>query len=122
MDERADEATRVLREAGAAFALIIGSQARGTARPNSDLDVAAFWVGQAPAPWDLQLPAGVDLVVLNDAPLEVAGTAALEGQVLFEADEVARVRWVAMTRKIWLDERPRFERSHAEFLETIRGR
>jgi hypothetical protein len=68
------------------------------------------------------LPSGVDLVILNDAPLELAGTAALEGQVLFEVDEVARVRWVATTRKIWLDERPRFERSHAEFLEAVRGR
>jgi hypothetical protein len=42
--------------------------------------------------------------------------------VLFEADEVARVRWVALTRRIWLDERPRFERAHQEFLEAVRGR
>lgn len=122
MDTRAERAARVLREAGAAFALVIGSHARGTARSDSDLDVAAYWSGNPPAPWDVHLPAGVDLVILNDAPLELAGTAALEGQVLFEADEVARVRWVAMTRKIWLDERPRFERSHDEFVEAMRGR
>jgi hypothetical protein len=45
--------------------------------------------------------------------------------VLFEDDPAARVRWVAQTRKIWLDERPRFERSHREFLEAVaraRGR
>ena len=53
------------------------------------------------------------LVVLNDAPLELAGTIALEGQVLFEADQVARVRWVTMTRRIWLDERRRNGRSRA---------
>ena len=61
-------------------------------------------------------------MVFNDAPLELAGTVALEGQLLFEDDAVARVRWVATTRRIWLDERPRFERAHREFLEAVRGR
>lgn len=117
-----DRTARALRQAGAAFALVFGSRARGTARPDSDLDVAALWTGEPPAPWDVDLPPGVDLVILNDAPLELAGTIALEGQVLFEADEVARVRWVALTRRIWLDERPRFERAHREFLEAVRGR
>lgn len=112
----------VLREAGAAFALVFGSRARGTAGPDSDLDVAALWAGEPPAPWDIDLPPGVDLVILNDAPLELAGTISLEGQLLFEVDQVARVRWVALTRRIWLDERPRFERAHQEFLEAFRGR
>ena len=61
-------------------------------------------------------------MILNEAPLELAGTVALEGLVLFEDDAVARVRWVATTRRIWLDERPRFERAHREFLEAVRGR
>lgn len=122
MDQRAARTADALREAGAAFALVFGSQARGTAGPDSDLDIAAYWTREAPASWDVELPAGVDLVVLNDAPLELAGTIALEGQVLIEPDEVARVRWVARTRRIWLDERPRFERAHREFLEAVRGR
>lgn len=122
MDQRARETADTLRAAGAAFALVFGSRARGSDRPSSDLDVAAFWTGTPPAPWEVALPEGVDLVILNGAPLEMAGTIALEGQVLFEADEVARVRWVALTRRIWLDERPRFERAHQEFLEAVRGR
>jgi hypothetical protein len=122
MEELARQATDALRVAGAAFALVFGSRARGTQRPDSDLDVAAFWTGVPPAPWEVDLPDGVDLVVLNAAPMELAGTIALEGQVLFEDDEVARVRWVAVTRRIWLDERPRFERAHQEFLEAVRGR
>lgn len=122
MEEVAHEVTVALRAAGAAFALVFGSQARGTARPDSDLDVAAFWTGAPPVPWEVGLPDGVDLVILNDAPLELAGTIALEGKVLFEDDDVARVRWVARTRRIWLDERPRFERAHREFLEAARGR
>ena len=112
-----------LREAGAAFALTFGSRARGDERPGSDLDVAAWWPGDSPNPWEVDMPAGVDLVVANTAPLELAGRIALEGIVLFEDDPAARVRWVATTRKIWLDERPRFERAHREFLEAAaRGR
>ncbi|MGB7981734.1 MAG: nucleotidyltransferase domain-containing protein [Candidatus Nanopelagicales bacterium] len=122
MDELGARVTEVLRAAGAAFAMVFGSRARGTAGPTSDLDVAALWSEAPPAPWDLDLPEGVDLVILNDAPLELAGTIALEGVVLFEDDPVARVRWVATTRRIWLDERPRFERAHREFLAAVRGR
>ena len=122
MEERALEVVDALRAAGAAFALVFGSQARGTAREGSDLDVAAFWITAPPAPWEIALPDGVDLVVLNEAPMELAGTIALEGKVLFEDDQVARVRWVAVTRRIWLDERPRFERAHREFMEAVRGR
>ena len=118
-----DAVTAVLREAGASFALVFGSRARGDARPDSDLDVAAWWPGESPAPWKVALPDGVDLVVLGGAPLELAGRIALDGQILFDDDPPARVRWVANTRKIWLDERPRFERAHREFLEAAaRGR
>jgi hypothetical protein len=118
-----DAVTAVLREAGASFALVFGSRARGDARPDSDLDVAAWWPGESPAPWKVSLPDGVDLVVLGGAPLELAGRIALDGQILFDDDPPARVRWVANTRKIWLDERPRFERAHREFLEAAaRGR
>lgn len=112
-----------LRAAGASFALVFGSRARGDARPDSDLDVAAWWPSDAPHPWEVPIPANIDLVVLNGAPLELAGRIALDGQVLFDDDPPARVHWVADTRKIWLDEKPRFERAHRDFLEAAaRGR
>lgn len=119
-----DLVVAALRAAGARFALIFGSHARGEARVDSDLDVAAWWPSVAPQPWEVDLPAGVDLVVLQATlPLELAGRIALEGEVLFDDDPPARVEWVARTRKIWLDERPRFEASHREFLEAAaRGR
>jgi uncharacterized protein len=120
-----DTATVVsqLRKAGASFALVFGSRARGDHHPASDLDVAAWWAIDPPNAWDVQLSPGVDLVLLNAAPLELAGRIALEGEVLFDDDPPARVRWTADTRKIWLDERPRFERAHREFLEaSARGR
>lgn len=110
--------TEILRHHGARFGFVFGSRVRGDARPDSDLDVAAWWPGAAPDSWRVIVPAGVDLVVLNDAPLELAGRIALEGELLFDDDPVAQVRWTATMRKIWLDERPRFEASHRLFLES----
>jgi len=65
------------------------------------------------------MPSGVDLLVLNSAPLEIKGKIALDGVLLFELDRNDRVQWEATTRKIYLDERYRIERSHREFLETL---
>lgn len=107
-----------LRTAGARFAFVFGSRARGDHRSTSDLDVGAWWPAPPPRAWDVDVPDGVDLVVLNGAPLELAGRIALEGVLMFDDDPPARVRWTADTRKIWLDERPRFERAHREFLEA----
>ena len=64
-----DIVTRRLRAVGASFAFLHGSRVEGTARVSSDLDVAAWWEGDPPAPWDVDLPHGVDLLVLNGAPL-----------------------------------------------------
>lgn len=115
-----EEIVRTLREAGARFALLHGSRARGTARPDSDVDVGAWWGREAPASFEVLLPAGVDLLVLDTAPLELRGRVAQHGVLLFDDDPPARVRWVATTRKIYADERPRLERSHREFAESLR--
>jgi len=108
-----------LRAKGALFAYIFGSVARGDHTATSDLDIAALFPEPAPQAFEVTLPAGVDLLVLNSAPLEIKGRIALDGTLLFEDDQVARVRWESTTRKIYLDERYRIERSHREFLETF---
>lgn len=96
-----------LRDAGARFAFLHGSRAEGTARPESDLDVAAWWGSpDPPAPWDVRLPDAVDLTVLDEAPLWLAGRVALDGRLLFDDDPRSRVAWQADTRLHWLDERP----------------
>ncbi len=119
----ADAVVAALREAGAHFALLFGSRARDTAHSGSDIDVAAWWPLDPPNAWDVDVPTGVDLVVLHRIPLELAGRIALEGVVLFDDDPPARVHWVADTRKIWLDERYRFEGAHRDYLEAkARGR
>ena len=109
-----------LRDSGAAFAFLYGSTARGTAQGDSDIDVAAWWASDAPASFDVLLPTRVDLLVLNGAPLELAGRVAVDRGLLFDDDPQARVLWVAQTRKIYFDERPRIERSHREFAESLR--
>jgi uncharacterized protein len=115
-----EEAARTLREAGSVFAFVHGSRAAGSSRPDSDLDLAAWWPADPPQAFEVLSPAGTDLLVLNTAPLELAGRVAVSGQLLFDDDPVMRVNWVAQTRKIYFDERPRIERSHREFAESLR--
>jgi len=116
-----DAATRTLRAHGARFAFVFGSRARGDSHTGSDLDVAAWWPGDAPAPWEVSLPDRVDLLVLNRAPLEMAGRVALEGEILFDDDPPAQVAWTATTRKIWLDERPRWRAANRCYHEAVAG-
>jgi predicted nucleotidyltransferase len=114
----AEEAIGHLRVTGASFAFLHGSTVSGGARPDSDVDVAAWWPVDPPQAFEVDLPAGVDLLVLNAAPLELAGRVALHGRLLFDDDPAARVRWLATTRKIYLDELPRLRRAHADFVES----
>jgi predicted nucleotidyltransferase len=109
------EAVTVLRQAGARFAYLHGSRATGTNHPGADIDIAAYFGDRPPESFDLLLPSGVDLLVLDHAPLELAGRVAVSGRLLFEDDPVARVRWEATTRKVYFDELPRFRRAHREF-------
>ena len=115
-----DAAVAVLVEAGAKIVYLHGSRANGTARADSDIDLAA-WFGVRPAPYahDLDLPGGVDLLVLDRAPLEMAGRVALRGRLLHESDRHERVAWEARTRKIYADELPRITRAHQEFLASV---
>lgn len=124
VDRRTAEAVEALKSRRAVFAYLHGSRAAGTAGPDSDIDIAAYFAGQPPQVFEVLLPAGVDLVVLNGAPVEIAGRVALEGELLFESDPAARVVWEATTRKIYFDELPRLNRAHREFAEAVlrRGR
>ncbi len=103
-----------LAAAGARFALVFGSRAgmngsASAARATSDLDVAAWWDGEPPDAWQVAVPAGVDVLVLNRAPLWLAGRVAMWGRPLYVADEAAdgqRVAWQVDVRLRYLDELP----------------
>ncbi|MDQ1634307.1 MAG: uncharacterized protein QOJ32_1116 [Frankiaceae bacterium] len=118
LDESVEGALGCLRAAGASFAFLHGSVALGTARPDSDVDVAAWWAADPPQTFEVDLPDGVDLLVLNTAPLELAGRVALRGRLIFDDDPAARVRWLATTRKIYADELPRLRLAHADFVRS----
>lgn len=119
-----ERAIAVLREAGARFAYVFGSRVEGNARPDSDLDVAASFGGSPVDPVAIaaRLPGKVDLVLLESAPLELAGRIATRGRVLFDDDPSARVAWESMTRTIWFDEQPRIEQGRRDFAEGARAR
>ena len=112
-----------LRRAGARFGYLHGSRNDGTARENSDVDVAA-WFGRPdpPASWEVDLPGAVDLLVLDSAPLYLAGRVATRGRLLFDDDPPARVRWEADTRTIYLDELPYIEQMTSEYLRALADR
>lgn len=113
-----------LRANGARFAYLFGSREHGGAGESSDLDVAAWWGAEVPDAWTVELPDDVDLLVLDRAPLELAGRVAARGRLLFEDDPPARVEWEAMTRKIWFDEKPRTDEARRVALTAMvdRGR
>jgi len=111
-------ASRLL-SAGARFAYLHGSQVSGTSTARSDVDVAA-WFGRPVDSWAVDLPGGVDLLVLDTAPLELAGRVALHGRLLLDADPPTRVEWEATTRKIYLDELPRRDQARRDFVEARR--
>lgn len=98
-----DSVSAALRAGGAVFAYLHGSRVAGTHRPGSDVDVAA-WFGQPTRPWNVDLPATVDLLVLDDAGLELAGRVAQHGMLILDDDPPTRVAWQAETSKRYLDE------------------
>jgi uncharacterized protein len=119
-----DEVVNALRRAGAVFGFLHGSRAAGVARPDSDVDVAAWW-GRAdrPSPWTVTLPPGTDLLILDDAPLELAGRVAVDGVLLFDDDPPTRVEWQATTRLVYFDEEWRQRWITRTFVEAhARGR
>lgn len=115
-----DALRAALREAGAGFAFLHGSRVWGSARPDSDLDVAAWFPPEARW-WTAEVPFGVDLSSLAALPLAVAGRIALHGVLFLDDDPVARVRWVATTRARYLDEAPRRAAFVADVLAAADG-
>ena len=101
-------------ESSVRFALLFGSRAAGTARPDSDWDVAVFLDPDldAAARWRIRAsliaalaPAvPVDIVILNDAPPLLAHRA-LQGRLLLNRDAVAHSGFFVRTLAEAGDER-----------------
>jgi len=94
----------------------------GTGQSRISISPRTSVTGRQQQSFEVLLTPGVDLLVLDRAPLELAGRVAVGGKLLYDDDPVARVRWEAITRKIYFDELPRITRSHLEFAASVARR
>jgi hypothetical protein len=103
---------------------LFGSTARGTARADSDIDVAVLF--EAPPPRTLSGPrlviegeleralgAPVDLVVLNQAPVDLRTRVLRDGRLLVDRDPSARIAFEVRTRNEAFDLEPVLARYRA---------
>lgn len=99
------------------FAYLFGSVVKGRARAGSDVDVAVHLEGDDPARrFDRQLELEargerglgrpVQVVVLNDAPLELRFNVLSHGLVLAARDDAARRRFYVDTGRRYYDMQP----------------
>jgi predicted nucleotidyltransferase len=95
-------------------AYLFGSQARGTARHESDVDVAILLrtppartlEGQVPplgAELERALGRCVDLVLLNDAPPDLTHRILRDGNLVLDRDRAARIRFEVKARNEYFD-------------------
>lgn len=107
------------------FAYLFGSRARGSARPDSDVDVAIYlapgehtgriWL-ETMADLDRALrPLTVDCVLLNDAPPGLRFSVVRDGRALLDREPDARRDFEVSTRREYWDWEPR-RRLHDEAL------
>ncbi len=119
-------------EPDVAYALLFGSSARGTARPDSDADVAVELIpggardvralGGLAARLTSAVGRAVDLVLLDEATPALAYRIFRDGRVLVERDHgalVARKAWVMLD---YLDFKPIEEQYAAGILRAAAAR
>lgn len=115
---------------GLAAAYLFGSWTRGSARPDSDVDVGVLYI-DAPPPGleglsfhleaDLEHLLGrpVHLVVLNRAPVDLAQRVLRDGCLLLDRDHARRIRFEVRTRQEFWDLEP-FLRRYRRTAEDLR--
>ncbi len=108
---------------GVKLAILFGSRARGTARTDSDLDVAIDGPGEAVLPLaaDLREATGhdVDVVVLDDPNFPLLQAIVREGRPLYEA---RRGAFAAFRARAWTTletDRPAYHRMRDAWLAKL---
>jgi len=96
---------------------LFGSQARQQSKPVSDVDVAVLYKNQVPGGFDrLGIPlAGelekitkkpVDMIVLNNANVDLVHKVLRDGIIVFESDRSARIQFEVNSRNAYFDLKP----------------
>ena len=106
------------------FVYVFGSASTGLLTPRSDVDVAVFVAPGADAPTARLAVAraaarqlgtdAVDVVLLNTAPISVAGRVLVSRRVLLDRDPYVRHRYESATARLFQDFRIREHRLLAE--------
>jgi predicted nucleotidyltransferase len=102
-------------------AYLFGSQARGTAGPHSDIDLGLLMRASPPRtllgqPFALaeDLTAltnhPVEIVVLNDAPVDLVHRVLRDGVLVIDRDPSARIRFEVASRNAYFDLKPFLDR------------
>jgi hypothetical protein len=106
---------------GVVAAWIFGSQARGTARPDSDVDVAVLLPARPPPTLEAQLYDVEDaltgwlgrpaqLVIVNSAPPDLVHRVLRDGKLVIDRDRSARIRFEVAARNAYWDLKPHLDR------------
>lgn len=120
-----------LEDFGIRFAYLFGSRAAGTARAGSDADVAVMPARRlellergalADRLASVLAVSEVDLVMLDEADLELRGRVVQEGRLIFSADEPARVAFEVRTRSEYLDYLPTLRAHTRRYLRQVAER
>jgi uncharacterized protein len=106
---------------GVAAVYLFGSQARGTARPTSDVDVAVLYRTRPPPtleglPLELEgdlerlLGRPVQVIALHTAPVDLVHEVLRDGKLIAEPDRPARIAFEVTARNEYFDLLPVLER------------
>ena len=119
-------------EPGVAYALLFGSCARGTGRPDSDTDIAIELtpgaarnvraLGGLAARLESAAGRPIDLVLMDEAPAPLAYRIFRDGRLLVERDHGALVARKARALLDYLDFKPVEERCAAGVLRAAAAR
>lgn len=116
-----------------AFAYLFGSMARGKFTPLSDIDIAVYIdetktaenlfklrLKELAALMNLLGTEQVDLVFLNETPLDLNYRVIRDGKLIFERDKKARAHFWEITVRDYLDWKPVIEKRNQIIREKMK--